>query len=451
MSHPVRGQDDQEAYFNGLIIDVTTQQQNELALQQMNQLLEQRVAERTFEVEHRRKVAESLRSVLVVINSGQDLSHILDHIVSIANDLMEADASAVVRFDFDKNYASTEASQGFPSDLPISGYELFQHGSHRTDFSIVKREPLMVEQFDRKQLKADLQEADIDPKLKAWRLRALDVYSAYLALPLVIQDKVFGSLLFYYKETQVFTPERVQVAMSLAKQVALAIENAYLHQQIQEAAAADERNRLARDLHDAVSQTLFSASLIAEVLPSVWEQNKLEGWRRLEELRQLTRGAQAEMRTLLHELRPEGLVESNLAALLRQLTEAMQGRIRIPVTLSGDPSCNCPVDVKLAFYRIAQEALNNMARHAYATRASVTLRYQGNGLVLTVSDDGRGFTPADVQGEHYGLKIMAERAAEIGAMLEIDSAPREGTMIRASWQPASEEGHEYIDSCADCG
>ena len=124
-------------------------------------------------------------------------------------------------------------------------------------------------------------------------------------------------------------------------------------QQLREKTAEEERIRLARDLHDAVSQTLFSTSLIAEVLPRLWERNKEEGLQKLEEVRQLTRGALAEMRTLLFELRPAALADAELSDLLRQLAESVIGRARVPVTLEVEGTCVIPPDVKIAFYRIA--------------------------------------------------------------------------------------------------
>src|SRR5690606_41011295 len=117
-----------------------------------------------------------------------------------------------------------------------------------------------------------------------------------------------------------------------------AIENARLYEQASEAAAAAERNRLARELHDAVTQTLFSTSLIAEVLPMLWERNRPEGERRLRELRQLTRGALAEMRTLLLELRPTSLLEADFKELLKQLTEALGGRGLVNIELDFERS-----------------------------------------------------------------------------------------------------------------
>ena len=127
---------------------------------------------------------------------------------------------------------------------------------------------------------------------------------------------------------------------------------------------------MARDLHDAVTQTLFSASLIAEALPTIWDRDRDKGKERLEKLRQMSRGALAEMRALLLELRPKALVETRLDDLLRQLGEAFMGREDIPVLIELDSGCDLPVEVHLAFYRIAQEALNNISKHAHSNPAS---------------------------------------------------------------------------------
>jgi signal transduction histidine kinase len=198
-------------------------------------------------------------------------------------------------------------------------------------------------------------------------------------------------------------------------------------------AAAEERNRLARDLHDAVSQTLFSASLIAEVLPRLWERNPVEGRRRLEEVRQLTRGALAEMRTLLLELRPASLVEAEIAYLLRQLGESINGRSRIPVTVSVKGDCVMPTEVKIALYRIAQESLNNIAKHSGAQTARVDLDCTPERIVLTVADDGHGFDVAARSTKSLGMGIIRERAKEIGAVLSIQSQLDKGTTIAVGW------------------
>jgi PAS domain S-box-containing protein len=209
--------------------------------------------------------------------------------------------------------------------------------------------------------------------------------------------------------------------------------NELLQQKATQEAVAAERTRLARDLHDAVTQTLFSATLIADVLPDIWQMNMTEGRRRLEELRQLTRGALAEMRTLLVELRPNALVEVPLSTLLRQLSEALTGRARIDIQFSFDGEKKLPPDVQVALYRIAQEALNNVVKHSKATQAAVMLRL-GEQVRLSVTDNGAGFDPNGVTADHLGLKIMSERCEAIHAKFSLYSEPGEGTQVTVTWQ-----------------
>jgi signal transduction histidine kinase len=208
--------------------------------------------------------------------------------------------------------------------------------------------------------------------------------------------------------------------------------------------AAEERNRLARDLHDAVSQTLFSASLIADVLPRLWERNPAEARKRLEEVRQLTRGALAEMRTLLLELRPASLVEADIGTLLRQLGESITGRSRIPVTVSVDGQCTVPTEVKIALYRISQEALNNVAKHSGAKEARVNLVCSPEQVVLKISDDGRGFDIEINSTRSLGLGIIRERAREIGAALSLQSRVGSGTEVSVTWETQNLSSPKFL-------
>jgi PAS domain S-box-containing protein len=209
--------------------------------------------------------------------------------------------------------------------------------------------------------------------------------------------------------------------------------------QVREQATTDERNRLARDLHDAVSQTLFSASLISEVLPRLWERDEAEGKKRLEEVRQLTRGALAEMRTLLLELRPTALIEAEIGYLLSQLGESITGRSRVPVTVAVTGKCNMPTEVKVAFYRIAQEALNNVAKHSEASQARVNLLCREKKVSLLVEDNGKGFKADGILSNSLGLDIMKERARSIGATLTIKSRPGKGTRVKVVWNLSAAE------------
>ncbi len=271
------------------------------------------------------------------------------------------------------------------------------------------------------------------------------IHSAAVA-PLAIKDEVIGTLVVVGTERGKgdFDETELETLVAFASQAAIAIENARLYSRAGEMAAVEERARLARDLHDAVTQTLFSASLIAEALPMVWEEDPAEGDQLLQELRQLNRGALAEMRSLLMELRPAALEAAELPDLMRQLGEAIVGRSGIEVRVDTAGDCAVPTDVHVTIYRIAQEALNNIIKHAGARRVEVALTctesdHSENGagtrlLELRIHDDGRGFDPAQKSAEGLGLKIIRERAESIGASLRIDSVPDGGTTLVVNWE-----------------
>jgi signal transduction histidine kinase len=183
-----------------------------------------------------------------------------------------------------------------------------------------------------------------------------------------------------------------------------------------------------------VTQTLFATSLIAEVLPRLWERSPELGRQKVEEIRQLTRGALAEMRTLLMELRPTALVDVPLPDLLLQLSEAFTGRARIPVRLDLDRPVDMPTNVKIGFYRITQEALNNVQKHAHASEVEIRLHDCGPALELSISDNGVGFEKGVALPDHFGLGIMQERAQSIGAQYRLESKPGQGTVITIAWE-----------------
>ena len=219
----------------------------------------------------------------------------------------------------------------------------------------------------------------------------------------------------------------------------LEVAQAKLITQAQETAVFEERSRIARDLHDSVTQTIYSATLIAEVLPQVWERNPEEGARNLTKLRQLVRGALAEMRTLLFELRPSALAKAGLGTLLPQLADAFTGRTRIPVEVIVNDNNNLPPDVKIAIYRISQEAFNNISNHADATEVSLHLNQNDDNVQLTIQDNGRGFDVTTISQERMGIAIMRERAETIHAQFDLTSQEGGGTKLQLNWHATNGE------------
>jgi len=271
-----------------------------------------------------------------------------------------------------------------------------------------------------------------------------------LVVPLMAKGTTLGALSVSREHGAPFSDEERRLAETVADDLAAAVENERLHQRQTRLAAEEERQRLARDLHDAVTQTIYSAALIAEALPAVWEREPSAGLTNLTRLQRLVRGALAEMRTLLFELRPTALDATPLKALLGQLGDALAGQTQGQVSIRVADEVSLSTEARIVFYRVTQEAFNNIAKHARATEVVVECRAEDDGaLCLYVRDDGVGFDPGAVGPQSMGLRIMRERLDGIGASLEIESEPGRGTLITArlpgaiqSPTAAGEGGHE---------
>jgi PAS domain S-box-containing protein len=198
-------------------------------------------------------------------------------------------------------------------------------------------------------------------------------------------------------------------------------------------AATQERERLARDLHDTVSQALYASLLVAETLPRLWERSPERAFKELIHLQKLNRGALAEIRTLLLDLRPAALLDVDMLTLLSQLTVSIQSRKKLAIALQVHPDVDVPPLVKIALYRITQEALNNVVKYAHAHHVTINLSHDETQVELSIQDDGHGFEPDNLLSTGFGLKIMRERAEAIGATLHIASQLKQGTTLSVTW------------------
>jgi signal transduction histidine kinase len=276
--------------------------------------------------------------------------------------------------------------------------------------------------------------ADIsrDPRFEWWPA-AHPRMTSFLGVPIVSAGEVAGA--FYLTDkigADEFSDADQELIELFAAHAAVAVGTARVHERSRELSVVEERNRLARDLHDAVSQTLFSLTLTAEAASELLDRDPVAAQAQLVEVRRLAAEARAEMRSLVFQLRPADLEADGLVATLRKHIEVL-GRVhpaRVEMAVHGTTTPGATAQREL--YRIAQEALQNALKHSGAGRIALALDLDRAGSTLTVTDDGTGFDPADprLRSQHLGLTVMAERARAVGGRLELRSRSGEGTTVR---------------------
>lgn len=252
-----------------------------------------------------------------------------------------------------------------------------------------------------------------------------------VAIPLVLRDEVIGTLHVVNKPGG-FTTNDMRMLSLFADQAAIAIANARLHEQRKHQAVLNERQRLARELHDSVTQVLYSVILYADATRLAFAADKkLEAMENLQELRTLARQAMADMRLLLFRLHPPELEEEGLVAALHTRLEAIEARAGLQIDLRVEGKNRLPITIEEELYKIAQEALNNVVKHAKAEQVTIHLRFTEQHCQLTIQDDGVGFDPATAQGEGgLGLRSIAERVQQIGGDLVVESTLTQGTKLQ---------------------
>lgn len=359
------------------------------------------------------------------INAQLDLNTLLTAIVRRATNLLEAPMGALYLLDPDTDELELVVSHNLPADLTGTRLQLGEGISGQVAQTA---EPKMVVNYSN------------------WNKRA-HIYDGIsfglvLGVPLRSGEHVFGVInVTDNKRSTAFSADDVRLVTLFADQASLAIQHVRRLEQTRQLAVLKERQRLARDLHDAVSQTLFSANIITDMTLRTWERlEPPEIQRNLEKLLTLTRGAQAEMRMLLLELRPEALVNTALPELLQHLGAATTSRTGYPVQVKIEGDHTLPTPVHLALYRIAQETLNNVVKHAQASLVEVFLYFQPKHVKLTIRDNGAGFDIDHIPDNRMGLRIMRERASEIGATLKVDTVPDAGTAVTLKWPVHLQEG-----------
>jgi PAS domain S-box-containing protein len=391
--------------------------------------------ERREEAEGRRRVAEGMRETLTVLNSQQSLQETLDFIVRQACGLLGCDATAIERLESKEGPLHFQAACGLDTELVSS--IVFPLDVSVTGQVVRERRPIAVPDTATHTARV-ASEHDWPPESQRVLLqRHVHRFPSLLSVPLVVREDLYGVLTFYYGEPHSISEEEVQLAQTIADQAALAIESARLRTQAEQAAAMAERSRLARELHDSVTQSLYSVTMYSEAaarLLTTGQESIAAEY--LRDARDTAQEALREMRLLVFELRPLALDESGLAGALQARLDAVEkrGGVQAELRVEGVEGMAdaqwLPLAVQQELYHIAQEALNNSLKHAGAQHLQVWLQLKGAVARLEISDDGVGFDPMTARdGGGLGLRGMRERVQRIGGRLYIESAPYQGTKV----------------------
>jgi PAS domain S-box-containing protein len=385
------------------------------------QELEQRVAERTRALS---TVLEISKTVASMLELGPLLRVVLEQLRTLVD---YTGATVLMRREDDDDVVILD-HQGPLRREQVAAVRLTPEDVERCP-TLTRGSPVVVDDIQSESPSARAYRESMPPAVLTLFAYARSV----IHLPMRARDRIIGVLRIDSDRPNQYSAHDAELAWALANQTAVAIENARLYDRAKEVAAYEERQRLARELHDSVTQTLCAVGMLGRSLPKIWDRDATEGRVALASLDEMTQSALAEMRTLLLELRPDTLVEAELPELLQQLTAGLRSRAAAPIELQIEGDLRLPAEVHVTLYRVAQEALANASRHAGATRLRVLLQCSAIGVMLRVADDGVGFDPGHVLPGHLGLIIMSERTKAIGASLEIDSAPGSGTVVTVRW------------------
>jgi len=387
----------------------------EAELQKAYQTLERRVRERTREL-------EILNSIAAAVNRSLNLREVFQYAIDTTGDALGLEVGAAFRLD-------EETAQG-PDPL----LTLLAHRGLSADLlRVVEHLPLGGSMIEKAlpaggPLAWTPSEYRLEPVRRALAKEGL---AFGISVPLMAQERLLGAMVLGSRTERFMSPEELSLLASIGQEVSMAAKNARLYDRAQQMAALEERNRLAQELHDSVTQSLYSLSLYAEVAARMLEAgNTKKAADQVRELGANAREALQEMRLLIFELKPLELQKAELADAIRSRLDAVESRVGLKADLRVTGEARIGEPLKLELYSVAREALNNVLKHACAHRVSVVLTLSSDEAALEVNDDGKGFNPDSVRASGgLGLAGMAERARRVGGELAVQSCPGRGTTV----------------------
>jgi PAS domain S-box-containing protein len=366
----------------------------------------------------------ALSEVAASLTVNRRLSGTMEVICRAVVDATPALACSVYVVDDERGSPKVSASAGLPDGYTDALEQCWRNEPGIAEYLRGGTEPLVARDVPRRALAS--------PIWAPLHRFARDAeWDTVVAVALEPRGRELGSVNAYYPADVDPSPDDLAFLRAVADQATVAVENNRLVAEAQSKAGLEERQRLARELHDSVSQALYGIALGARTARALAEPDDPKLAEPLDYVLSLAQAGMTEMRSLIFELRPESLANEGLVAALEKRVAVLRARHQLEVDARLGAEPRVPLPVKETLYRIAQEALHNVVKHAHARRVEVTLVAAGDGgLELRIVDDGVGFDPAHRRPGHLGLQSMRERVAARGGSLRLDSAPGSGTRLR---------------------
>ena len=379
--------------------------------------LEARSHELETQVTSRTKELSALNAVASVVSRSLDLDQVLTNALDKTLEVVEIEAGGIYLLQDDAQTLNIAVQEGLSAQI-VAEVDNLKVGEGFSGQVAQTGEPLVV------------QDLSTDPRLTRSVMKESGFHSLAIA-PLVSRGQVLGTLFVTTSGVREFSQQDVELIVSIGGQIGVAVENAKLHERAQRVAVVEERQRVARELHDSVTQSLYSLTLLAVAGQRMIQAQDLEqiagNQARLGDLAQQ---ALQEMRLLVYELRPLALETEGLIRALEQRLETVERRAGVQARVLVEGEIELAANLEEELYRIAQEALNNALKHARASEVLVFARVTDDSVAFEVADNGQGFDPTDIREKGgLGLIGMQERVAKIGGQLTIRSAPGEGTKV----------------------
>jgi signal transduction histidine kinase len=411
----------------------------------VNARLYEQAEQRTHVLERHSRVAESLRDIVNKINSNASVDDVLDFIVAQADVLSETNFVALWLLQSKQGPFQLHSIRGeFPEAMRTLKLDIDEG---MLGLAVKERRNIYFQDMSR--VRYATEQAGIDHNHPVYMTepnqgvlaQVIEAFKAIMVVPLLTQNGAYGALEFFYPTPRVFKQDEITLASAFAEQASLAIENAMLREECARAAILSERNRLARELHDSVTQLLYSVTLYSEAAAETLASGEIKtAMEHLRDLRDTAQEALREMRLLIYELHRPALEQRCLSRAIQARLDAVEGRggMHAELLVEGDEQISPQIQEEL--YNIAHEALNNALKHAQANSVQVHLRFGDAETEMEISDDGVGFEPSmDGTGGGFGIPGMMERAQKLGGTMKIESAPGAGTRVIARVPVVSRE------------